>query len=91
MTRSEILAALSGAIVAGYLVAALLFLRFWRETHDRLFRTFAAAFGLLAVQRLALTLTDEVREERLYLYLVRLAAYLLILWAIVEKNRADAR
>jgi hypothetical protein len=43
------------------------------------------------VQRLALTLTDEVREERLYLYLVRLAAYLLILWAIVEKNRADAR
>jgi len=47
---------LSGAIVAGHLVAALLFARFWRDTRDRLFAAFALAFGVLALQRLALAL-----------------------------------
>ena len=43
--------AMAGAIIAGYAVAALLFLRFWRDTRDRLFATFAGAFALLSVQR----------------------------------------
>jgi hypothetical protein len=80
---------LSGAIVAGYAVVALLFLRSWRDTHDRLFAIFSGAFCLLGVQRLALSLSSHPAEERLHLYLIRLAAYLLILYAIVDKNRSE--
>ena len=78
---------LSGACIAGYLIVGLVFLRSWRETRDRLFALFAAAFGLLGFQRVLLAMTDQLSENRPYLYLLRLAAYLLILWAIVDKNR----
>src|SRR5688572_13722616 len=40
----------AGLLVMGYAVAALFFLRFRRETRDRLFAFFAAAFALLALQ-----------------------------------------
>ncbi len=75
---------ISGVLVAGYLVAALFFLRFRRETGDRLFLVFSVAFALLAVQRLALALTT--RDETL-IYGLRLLAFLLILAAIIDKNR----
>lgn len=79
---------LSGACILAYLLVGLIFLRSWRDTRDRLFAMFAAAFWLLAVQRVLLVLTDQLSENRPYLYLLRLAAYLLIVWAIVDKNRA---
>ena len=78
---------ISGAILMGYLVVGLFFLRFWRDTRDRLFLIFAIAFGILAVQRLALVLTRDMLESQTGLYLVRLFAFLLILAAIVDKNR----
>jgi uncharacterized membrane protein len=90
MNRADLLLGLvSGAILMGYGVCALFFLRFWRQTHDRLFLVFALAFGLLGVQRLALVLTEPVEEWRTGLYVIRLLAFLLILGAIVDKNRAD--
>jgi amino acid transporter len=79
----------SGAMVMGYLTAGLYFLRFWRDTRDRLFAIFAAAFGLLAVQRAALTLAVHGGEQgSAWIYGIRLLAFLLILFAIVDKNRA---
>jgi uncharacterized membrane protein len=75
---------ISGILVAGYSVAALFFLRFRRETGDRLFLVFSIAFALLAVQRLALALTT--RSETL-IYGLRLLAFVLILAAIIDKNR----
>jgi hypothetical protein len=80
---------ISGAIVMGYTVAGLFFLRFWRRTHDRLFLTFAVSFWLLGGQRLALALTLDATESNTGLYLLRLMAYLLILAAIVDKNRGE--
>ena len=77
----------SGAILMGYLVAGLFFLRFWRDTRDRLFLIFAVAFFLLGLQRVALVLTREMLESQTGLYLIRLFAFLLILGAIVDKNR----
>jgi len=77
----------SGAIVMGYVVAALFFLRFWRDTRDRLFFIFALAFLLLGVQRLALVLTREMLESQTALYVLRLFAFLRILGGIVDKNR----
>jgi hypothetical protein len=78
---------ISGAICMGYAVAGLFFLRFWHDTRDRLFLIFAWAFWILGVQRLALVLTRDMLETHTGLYLVRLAAFLLILYAIVDKNR----
>lgn len=78
---------ITGAIVMGYAVAGLCFARFWRQTRDRLFLIFAVSFWLLGIQRLALALTSAVVESDTALYLVRLFAFLLILAAIIDKNR----
>ncbi len=75
-----------GAIVMGYAVAGLFFLRFWRQTRDRLFLIFAISFWLLGAQRLALVLAAEMVESHTGFYLARLFAFLLILLAIVDKN-----
>ncbi len=77
----------SGILLFGYFAIALFFLRFWTRTQDRLFAMFSAAFGLLAIQRLALTLSSQANEDLTYLYGVRLLAFVLILVAIIDKNR----
>jgi peptidoglycan/LPS O-acetylase OafA/YrhL len=79
----------AGALMAGYLVVALFFLRFRRESGDRLFTAFAAAFLLLAVQRFALFYYTE--EAGVWLYTLRLIAFLLILYAIIDKNAKASR
>ena len=79
---------LSGAIIMGYVVAAIFFFKFHARSHDRLFNIFGAAFVLLAAQRMALTLLAEERDAHIYLYIARLVAFLLILYAIIDKNRA---
>lgn len=79
----------AGALMAGYLVAALFFLRFRRESGDRLFTSFAAAFLLLAVQRFALFYYTQ--EAGVWLYTLRLVAFLLILFAIIDKNAKASR
>lgn len=78
---------ISGLLVMGYAVAGLFFLRFWRETRDRLFGIFAGAFWLLALQRLLLALFQNPNDEQVWLYGIRLLAFVLILFAIVDKNR----
>jgi hypothetical protein len=77
---------LRGAITMGFVVAGLFFLRFWKETRDRLFAAFALAFFVLAVNRFLLALVANVHEESTFLYLVRLLAFVIILIAIVDKN-----
>lgn len=79
---------LSGAMVMGYLVPGLFFLRFWKESADRLFLIFAVAFWMLALQRTLLTILAAEPGAHIYLYVVRLLAFLLIIAAIVDKNRA---
>jgi hypothetical protein len=89
MTLSPMFYLLSGLIVAGDLVAALFFLKFWRRSSDVLFVIFAAAFLLLALGQALLALTNVPVEERSWIYLLRLAAFTLIIIGIVHKNRAD--
>jgi hypothetical protein len=74
---------LAGAIIMGYFVVGLFFLRFWRKTRDRLFAMFAAAFWILMVNRL---LHEDAHN--LVFYTVRLVAFALLLVAIVDKNRS---
>ncbi len=82
---------LLGAVSMGFLVAGLFFLRFWRETKDRLFLAFAIAFFLEVVNRAALALSSRPSEGAPFVYLIRLAAYLWILLAIADKNRPLSR
>ena len=82
---------LGGMLGTGYLVAALFFLRFWRDSRDRLFAIFGAAFLLLTLQRVLLALEVSLMEDQVWSYVIRLLAFLLILWAIVDKNRGGAR
>ncbi|MGZ8328994.1 MAG: DUF5985 family protein [Allosphingosinicella sp.] len=78
---------LSGAITAGFVVAGFFFLRFWKRTHEGLFLAFAAAFWLLGLAQALLSFTDIPVEERSWLFLLRLAAFSLILVSIWRKNR----
>jgi hypothetical protein len=78
---------LMGAIAMASVVAALFFIRFWRDTGDRLFLIFAAAFLLLAATRIGLVLSQAPEEGQTHWYWVRLVAFVLILLAIVDKNR----
>jgi hypothetical protein len=78
---------LSGAITMGFVVAGLFFLRFWKRTRERLFIAFALAFWLLGLTQALLALIDVPDEERSGLYLLRLAAFVLILGSVGMKNR----
>ena len=77
---------LLGAIVTACAVAGLFFLRFYRRTHDRLFAMFATAFWVLGLNWLALAFTEQ-NEVSTALYFVRTLAFLLIIVAIIDKNR----
>jgi hypothetical protein len=81
---------LAGAVAFGFFVCGLFFLRFWRSTRDELFLAFALAFGLLGLGQTILALANIPTEERGSIYLLRLAAFSLILIAVLRKNRRSA-
>ena len=83
-------AVIAGAILMGYWAIGTCFARFWRTSHDRFFAFFAFAFWLFAAERLLLILVDLENEMRPYVYIVRLIGYLLILFAIFDKNRSNS-
>ena len=78
---------ISGVLVAGDAVAGLFFLRFWLTSRDRLFAMFAAAFWILGIQRLLLAVTRTIFEDQALFYTLRLAAFVIIIAAIIDKNR----
>jgi len=90
MTDMTLYDFLSGAVAFGFFVCGLFFLRYWRRTRDQLFLAFALAFALLGAGQAILALGNIPTEERGSIYLLRLAAFALILIAILRKNRASA-
>jgi hypothetical protein len=78
---------LSGAITMGFGIAGLFFLSFWNRTREGLFLAFAFAFWLLGLAQGLLVFTNIPDEERSWLFLLRLAAFSLILISIGNKNR----
>jgi hypothetical protein len=70
-------------------VCGLFFLRLWRRTHDALLMSFAAAFALLGVGQSLASLADIPTEERAPIYLFRLVAFAVIIFAIARKNRTS--
>ena len=91
MDLEVLLTFLSGAITMGFLVAGLFLLRSYMRSRDLFFLAFAAAFWLLALNQALTGLLSIPREEQTPIYLLRLAAFLLIIVAILLKNRNLAR
>jgi hypothetical protein len=87
----ELMGVIVGVLTAGYLMAALFFLKFWRRNGDGLFLAFAAAFALLAIAAPLPSLLGIPSERQSVIYLLRLAAFLLIIWAILRKNLQGKR
>ena len=81
----------AGALAAGYAMISLFFLRFWSRTQDLLFIAFAVAFALLAVGQALPVVLGLPRESQPGVYLLRLAAFSLIIVAIVGKNISGGR
>jgi hypothetical protein len=79
---------LQGSIAAFLLICGLMFLRFWRDSRDELFVYFAAAFFIMAVNRIAVVLLGAPTEVRGYIYIIRMTAFLLIAIGIWRKNTA---
>jgi hypothetical protein len=85
---------IDGAIMMMFLAAGVFFLRYWRASGDRLYAMFALAFFILSVNRALLALYSHalsMEEHNVMLYSIRLAAFLIILFAIVDKNRTSRR
>ncbi len=81
----------SGALTLGFFVAAAFFLRFWRRTHDRLFLAFAAAFALLGLNQALAAFLGASDELTPYTYVLRVFGFVLILYAIIDKNVSAGR
>lgn len=77
----------SGLITMGFLIAGLFFVRYWGRTREMLFAAFAAALWLLGANQALLALSDLPVEERSWMYLLRLAAFVIIIIAVALKNR----
>ena len=77
-----------GATALGSFVIALFFFRFWRATRDRLFFYFAVCFSLFAATRVGLAIVERSSEANTYFYLVRLAAFVVLIFAIIDKNHS---
>ena len=82
---------LLGVIVTASLASGAFFLKYWRRTRDQLFLAFGLAFLIEGINRIFFLLVDRPNEGSPAIYVVRLLAFLLILAAIVRKNRAPAR
>jgi len=79
---------LFGMLAACSAAIALFFLKFLRESRDRLYGFFSAAFAVLTVDWLTRAVLSPRHESQHYLFLIRLLAFLLIIAGIVAKNRS---
>jgi hypothetical protein len=77
-----------GTLAMACFTVATFFLKFWRTSRDRFLLAFAIAFVALGLNWVGLALLESQQESRNSMYVVRLIAFLIILAAIIDKNRA---
>lgn len=80
---------LLGALVMSEVVLALFFLHYWRVTRDQFFLFFTWSFVLGTGSRLVLAVHLGNDEFEPLIYLLRLLSYVIIVVAIVDKNRVS--
>lgn len=83
----------SGIAFATLAASGIFFLKFWLASRDRFFLYFTIACWMLAAERVAIQLLDQLvpkaptSEAGSWVYLIRLTAFLIILLAVWQKNR----
>lgn len=82
---------LLGVIATASFTAALFFLRFWKDSRDLLFLSFAIFFLVEGIYRLASLFVAHPNEWSPWIYSGRLVTLILILAAILYKNYGRAR
>lgn len=78
---------LLGIIATSSIFAGIFFLRFWKDTRDSLFLSFAIAFIIEGINRGFRIAYAHPSEASPWVFLVRACAFLIILAAIINKNR----
>jgi hypothetical protein len=78
---------LGGALTLASALASLFFLRFWRDSRDRLFFFFSCAFVAFTANWIVLALSPHLPETAPAAFLPRLLGFLLIIAGIIDKNR----
>jgi hypothetical protein len=80
---------MQGALAAFSFVVAMFFARMWRRARDRFYLFFAIAFTIFAVHWCVIA--GHANEHTVGPYITRLIAFVLIIVAIVDKNRRASR
>ena len=81
-----------GVLTMACAVAALFFYHYWKMSRERLFAYFTVAFGAMAIDWLGhAIIPDPNNPLRPEVYAVRLVAFIVILIAIIDKNRQARR
>lgn len=86
---------LSGIYMISFAASGLIFFKFYKSTGDRFFKLFGYACWLFAAERIALffvfdplsSLSTVNIESKTWVYLIRMIAFLIIVFAIFDKNR----
>ena len=78
-----------GALTMASATVSVFFLRYWKLSGDRLFAYFEVAFAAMGINWIGLAVFDTGVEHRQGLYVLRLAAFVLIIIGIVDKNRSS--
>jgi len=87
MQTETILVMMQGATAMGCVALAVVFLRFWVRSRDRLFAIFSGAFAVFAINRVMLVLLARSQEHDVLIYGMRAVAFGLLMLAILDKNR----
>lgn len=82
---------LDGAAAMACLAVGAFFVRFWRESADRLSACLATAFWIFAINYAVLGLLPFADERRAYAFVLRLVAFVAILVGVVSKSREFAQ
>lgn len=85
MDRPEVF--ISGMLVMATFAIGLYFLKFWRLSKDRFFIWFAVAFWVFGLGWIVRAIHPDVSEHGHWAYVPRLLAFLIIIVAILDKNR----
>jgi hypothetical protein len=83
---ANLVAVLAGATAMAGIVAALFFLKFWRQTSDSFFLLFSAGFAIDAAGRFVLAVVQVSDIAEPVYFLPRLVMFGLIALAIIKKN-----
>jgi hypothetical protein len=81
---------IAGMLVMATFAIGLHFLKFWRLSKDRFFIWFALAFWVFGLGWLIRAFYPGVAEHGHWAYVPRLVAFLMIIVAILDKNRRTA-